>query len=233
MARTNLKLGALGRAVGVNGSSTETTRLGADGRGSTGTQTSMRADFAVDTVVGPVISDTTPNENASYIITMTYSGGTGNLFLSRIANQPSNFIWAEFTQASLYVLQTSSDYTAGIYCSFVSANTLCFISCKHRDYYNVDASGYNVLKLEGFTIQNSGGRSDIRWKQNIERVGTSQLGLPIFEFEYIDPVHGEGKFRGTIAQELIKNDYAHATYLDSDGYFWVDYSKIDIPFESC
>ena len=62
MARTNLKLGALGRAVGVNGDSTSTTRLGADGRGSTGTQTSMRADFAVDTVVGPVISDTTPNE---------------------------------------------------------------------------------------------------------------------------------------------------------------------------
>lgn len=78
-----------------------------------------------------------------------------------------------------------------------------------------------------------GGRSDIRWKQNIERVGTSQLGLPIFEFEYIDSNHGQGRFRGTIAQELIKLDYTHATCLDKDNYFWVDYDKIDIEFEQC
>ena len=38
----NLSLGALGKAVGVNGNTTSQTALAANGRGSTGTQTSLR-----------------------------------------------------------------------------------------------------------------------------------------------------------------------------------------------
>tara|TARA_R110001592_G_scaffold143223_13_gene365897 strand:+ start:469 stop:1170 length:702 start_codon:yes stop_codon:yes gene_type:complete len=233
MARTNLKLGGLGRAVGENNDSTSTTRLAADGRGSAA-QTSMRGDFAVDEIVGPIINDTTPNENSSHIITVNYNT-TGVLFFSRIANQPANFFWSEVLNASSYTLLANQDYTCPCSMAVVSSNVTCMIAARQVDYYNINATGYNTTIYEVFTIQNSGGggRSDIRWKQNIERVGTSQLGLPIFEFEYIDASHGEGKFRGTIAQELVKNDYAHATYLDKDGYYWVDYNKIDISFESC
>ena len=43
MAMTNLSLGALGRAVGVNGDSTSETKLAEDGRWSTGTSTAMSA----------------------------------------------------------------------------------------------------------------------------------------------------------------------------------------------
>ena len=86
---------------------------------------------------------------------------------------------------------------------------------------------------ENDTSSAGGGRpSDARWKKNIKRVGTSKLGLPIFEFEYIDSNHGEGKWIGTIAQELIKKNYAHATNMDKNGFYSVDYDKIDIEFKS-
>ena len=42
-----LSLGALGKAVGANGDTTSETALGADGRGSTGTETSL-SDFHTD-----------------------------------------------------------------------------------------------------------------------------------------------------------------------------------------
>lgn len=234
MAMTNLSLGALGRAVGVNGDSTSETKLAEDGRGSTGTSTAM-SDFGISATT-VALTTATPNEGVGY---NDYATGTftnaGALHLTRIANQPGNFIWTEASNGNYFQLGTSGDYDT--YCTMlsVSSNTSCAIGYKYRDYFNINATNYNSMVSALFTIQNSGGgsRSDVRWKQNIERVGTSQLGLPIFEFEYIDVSHGEGRFRGTTAQELITNDRADATYKDDDGYYWVDYNKIDIKFERC
>ncbi len=155
MARTNLKLGGLGRAVGANGNSTSTTRLAADGRGSAA-QTSMRGDFAVDQVVGPIINDTTPNEQTSHIITVNFNT-VGNLFLTRIANQPANFAWGEFTNTSKYTLFTGQDYTCPCSMGSVTTNTACAIFCRTTDFYNINATGYNSNLFETFTIQNSGG----------------------------------------------------------------------------
>ena len=74
-------------------------------------------------------------------------------------------------------------------------------------------------------------RSDERWKQNIESVGVSPSGLPIYEWEYLEKLNMPGKYRGTIAQELIKCNRRDAIVKDSDGYYWVNYNKIDIKLE--
>ena len=199
---TNLKLGALGRAVGENANSTSTTRLAADGRGSAA-QTSM-GDF----------------------------GYTNTLINSRIGIA-ANCTWTEVLNTSKFVLDTSADYNANCTMGSVSANTTCQLRLRFKDFFNVNATNYDTNITKSFTIQNSAVRSDVRYKKNIEKIGSSELGLPIFEFEYIDTSHGKGRFRGTIAQELIKAGYAHATILDHRGHYRVKYDKIDIDFESC
>ena len=39
-----------------------------------------------------------------------------------------------------------------------------------------------------------------------------------------------GRYKGTIAQELIKHNRIDAITMDRNGYFYVDYNKIDVEF---
>jgi hypothetical protein len=70
----------------------------------------------------------------------------------------------------------------------------------------------------------AGGNSDIRLKQNIERVGTDErTQLPIYEFEYkANP--GE-RFRGVMAHEVEVN-FPEAVTTGSDGYKVVFYERL-------
>ena len=68
--------------------------------------------------------------------------------------------------------------------------------------------------------------SDIELKENIEKVGESESGINIYEFEYKDKSFGEGTFRGVIAQEVPQ-----ASTLQEDGYLYVNYSQIDVDFK--
>ena len=69
--------------------------------------------------------------------------------------------------------------------------------------------------------------SDARKKNHIEYIGRSPGGHPIYEFNY-DDCHG--RFRGTIAQELLAT-CPDACTLGTDGFWRVDYSKTDIKLE--
>ena len=68
--------------------------------------------------------------------------------------------------------------------------------------------------------------SDIELKENIEKVGESESGINIYEFEYKDKSFGEGTFRGVIAQEVPQ-----ASTIQEDGYLYVNYSQIDVDFK--
>ncbi len=48
----------------------------------------------------------------------------------------------------------------------------------------------------------AGSLSDRRAKTNIEQVGVLEDGLGVYEWDYIDPAHGEGRFLGVIADEV-------------------------------
>ena len=69
--------------------------------------------------------------------------------------------------------------------------------------------------------------SDRKLKKNIKKTGTSPSGLGIYEFEFKDKVYGEGRYQGTMADEV----FGEAKSTNADGFEEVDYSKIDVDFK--
>lgn len=73
------------------------------------------------------------------------------------------------------------------------------------------------------------GKSDVRAKENIVRVGELPSGLPVYTFEYKDEFKdkdGHGRFIGVMAQEA-KEMFPDAVMVADDGYYAVDYSRIN------
>ena len=70
--------------------------------------------------------------------------------------------------------------------------------------------------------------SDIKLKENIEQVGTSDDGYKIYEFNY--KARPEIRFRGAMAQDVIKKN-PMAVGIHPEGYLTVDYNQIDIDME--
>ena len=68
--------------------------------------------------------------------------------------------------------------------------------------------------------------SDMTLKENIELVDISDNGINIYEFEYIDKIYGDGRYRGVMAQEVPE-----ASLVMPNGHLAVDYSKVDVNFE--
>ena len=71
--------------------------------------------------------------------------------------------------------------------------------------------------------------SDIRLKTNINKIGVSNNGINIYEFRFINQPND--LYQGVIAQELIGTEFESATRIESDGYYHVDYSKLDVEFK--
>jgi len=68
--------------------------------------------------------------------------------------------------------------------------------------------------------------SDIRLKENIDRVGISPSGIPIYEFNYIGD---DARYSGAMAQDLLGTD---AVSIDESGFYMVDYNSIDIDMKT-
>jgi hypothetical protein len=78
---------------------------------------------------------------------------------------------------------------------------------------------YQGFKDAGNTV----GESDIRLKEDIELVGKSPAGINIYSFKYKDR---EGKYEGVMAHEV-----PWASEVAENGYYAVDYSKVDVDFK--
>jgi len=72
--------------------------------------------------------------------------------------------------------------------------------------------------------------SDANLKENIKKIGTSEKGVAIYEFEYKNKNLGEGVFQGVMAQDLLDSN-PEAVLSDDNGFLSVDYSKIDVEFK--
>jgi hypothetical protein len=73
----------------------------------------------------------------------------------------------------------------------------------------------------------SGGFSDIRLKENIKNIGKSDLGINIYEWNYIND---NIKYKGVIAQELLGTKFEKSLSI-KEGFYWVDYTNLDVKFE--
>lgn len=72
-------------------------------------------------------------------------------------------------------------------------------------------------------------KSDIAYKENIKLVGVSNMGINIYQFNYIDEV---GLYEGVIGNELIGTNHEDALiYNTDDSLLMVDYDKIDVEFK--
>ena len=67
--------------------------------------------------------------------------------------------------------------------------------------------------------------SDIRLKENINKVGMSKSGIPIYTFSYKDE---EQLWSGTMAQDLISIGREDAVTIMDNGYYGVYYNMIDV-----
>ena len=69
------------------------------------------------------------------------------------------------------------------------------------------------------------GGSDIRLKENINKIKYSDSGIPIYTFKY----KGDSRtWIGTMAQDLIKLGMEFAVIKGNDGYYKVNYNLIDV-----
>lgn len=68
------------------------------------------------------------------------------------------------------------------------------------------AKAGNTANLLGGIAQGVGAAvgSDRRLKKNVVKVAEYPDGLGIYDFEYRDPVHGDGRFRGVMADEVAE-----------------------------
>jgi hypothetical protein len=66
--------------------------------------------------------------------------------------------------------------------------------------------------------------SDVRLKTDIEQVGTTVYGLPLYHFRYKTGIE---RFEGVMAQDVLEV-MPDAVLLGEDGYYRVKYAKLGI-----
>jgi hypothetical protein len=72
-------------------------------------------------------------------------------------------------------------------------------------------------------------KSDKRFKNIIKMIGKSNSGINIYLYTYT--FDNTQVYQGVIAQELIGTQWSDALLLDNNGFYSVDYSKIDVEFK--
>lgn len=239
----------------IAGSANDNRALTADANGGTagGAAANVRmSDFMIDGVTAPGGVSFATNSG-----THTFSMGFTNAesrFTERIkvsevnASGTSNdgpFTWSEST--SLLSIQGGSgeginDFDALISYSNTTGSALgTQFTTRFEDHYNTTATNYGSVLTTNLTIAGSGGgrggggggeapggRSDIRLKENITKIGKSQSNIPIYEFNYI----GESeRYQGAMAQDLLNMNRGDAVILTNKGYFNVLYDRIDVEFK--
>ncbi len=86
----------------------------------------------------------------------------------------------------------------------------------------VTVSGGNV------TVATNAAKSDFRVKTNLNKIGHSPMGIPIYLFNYKDDLSTQ--YKGVVAQDLISMGITEPIGV-RDGHYTVDYSKIDVDME--
>lgn len=99
-------------------------------------------------------------------------------------------------------------------------------------------SDARTVSISNNSVSTSGGivtcatnapKSDIRFKTNIDRIGYSDMNIPIYLFNYKDDLNTT--YKGVMAQDLLKLGFKDSVIVGDDGYYRVDYSKLDVELE--
>jgi len=111
--------------------------------------------------------------------------------------------------------------------SRIWGSSTCLGSPNSGNNYYSDTSFFGTVSGTVFTWQGSCS-SDRRLKKNIKLIGKSKSGLNIYTFRYIKSLNTLGLFQGVMAQELLGTKFENAAIMNANGYYSVDYTKIDV-----
>ena len=87
-----------------------------------------------------------------------------------------------------------------------------------------DRARSGLAELALCSDEGQDGASDIRLKTDIEQLGTTVYGLPLYQFRYKT---GAERFEGVMAQDVLKVMPA-AVVMGEDGYYRVKYGQLGI-----
>lgn len=105
------------------------------------------------------------------------------------------------------------------------------LNLRHEERELAVVSAFFLAKLSLMVIW-----SDLNLKENIQLVGTSPSGINVYTFQYRAGIEKLNKnlssgaiYSGVMAQEL-EDKFPEAIIMGKDGFYAVDYSKIDVDF---
>jgi len=158
--------------------------------------------------------------------------GTAFSFNSTSQETGAEACGSESTPDTAYHNGSGATPTAGdyVYTNITGTQELDNGIYKYDD--TTEAGRYMVLVDGNGRVEStvSCGKSDRRLKHNIVFRTYSKSGIPVYEFEYINKADGEGTYIGTMAQDLLKLGKSEAVITDKEGYYLVDYNKVDVDF---
>lgn len=157
--------------------------------------------------------------------------GTAFFYNSEDQESGAEACGLESTPDTAYHNGSGATPTAGNYVYTNSTGTIALADGIYKYTDTTEAGRYMVIEGSGRVSSTvSCGKSDRRLKRNIVFRTYSKSGIPVYEFEYINKADGEGTYIGTMAQDLLKLGKSEAVITDKEGYYLVDYNKVDVDF---
>lgn len=165
-------------------------------------------------------------------------------------NYDSNIIPDELNLGMWFTKPAWVNYIAGInpinHNTNTNSGTILF-TISANSGVNAQARSGDLVYIGGETLPGTGvnhiditqpgvqmnyqGKSERRLKYDIELVGESAMGIPMYHFNYKDEANGKGRFIGTMVDDLERLGFEDVLIHTKDGIL-VDYNKIDVPFHT-
>ena len=180
----------------------------------------QRLENAITSLTNTISAVLSP-ENVANILTPQTIGFAGFVDTGRtIINDGKDAI-----QAGDDISKVGKDIAAAITSAF-DGNTKDAIASSVADAID---RAFEYSKYFKNAIDDNRGKSERRLKYDIELVGESAMGIPIYHFNYKDEANGKGRFIGTMVDDLERLGFEDVLIHTKDGIL-VDYNKIDVPF---
>tara|TARA_Y100001937_G_C7129222_1_gene336412 strand:+ start:940 stop:1401 length:462 start_codon:yes stop_codon:yes gene_type:complete len=129
-----------------------------------------------------------------------------------------------------------NDYAGGNVYSNVSLKELCdgtvatINSSNNPSQNRPDGSPPHQMS-EFYSYDHDAVKSDRRLKTNINLIGHSKSNIPIYTFNFKKYPKVSYHWEGVMAQDLLEMGLEDSVRIADDGYYVVNYDKIDVRFK--
>lgn len=182
------------------------------------TPTTVLKTFTLANGAGALTADI-PTSNPQFgtlSLSVSISGDPGS---GGTSNSATGYV-AEGTQLSYSPTYSSSDT---IYVRFQ------YVGHTGASNQNRTCTFTSNGQTDAVVITKNTPKSDRRLKTNIEMIGHSPSNIPIYTFNYKTDL--TIKYKGVMAQDLLEMGITEPVIMGDDGFYGVDYSKIDVDME--